>query len=76
MKKDIKYHCRLRVIFAEREIKHGKFAKKVGISGATLSALVNEHQDPSFDTAYAICEELQLTIQEIWIRKQKKPPTN
>lgn len=68
--KESKYECRLRVIFAERRIKHGEFAKKVGISGATLSAVVNEKQDPSFDTAYVISDELGVPIQEIWIRKK------
>lgn len=69
--KESKYECRLRVVFAERRIKHGEFADKIGISGATLSALVNERQDPSFDTAYVISEELGITIKEIWRRKHK-----
>lgn len=60
---------RLRVIFAEREIKQKAFAERVGISGATLSSLVNNKQLPTLEVAYRIAEELGIPIQEIWVNE-------
>lgn len=59
--------CRLRVIFAEREIKQTEFAKQVGISAGALSQLVNGHSLPTLDVAYRIAHALDLNIMEIWI---------
>ncbi|WP_096224909.1 helix-turn-helix transcriptional regulator [Geobacillus sp. FJAT-46040] len=66
----MEFKCRLKVIFAERGIKQGDFAKRIGISQAALSAIVNNRSLPSFQVAYAICEELRLPINEIWIKKE------
>ncbi|MEK4606531.1 helix-turn-helix transcriptional regulator [Geobacillus sp. FSL W8-1251] len=66
----MEFKCRLKVIFAERGIKQGDFAKKIGISQAALSAIVNNRSLPSFAVAYAICEELGMSIHEIWIKKE------
>lgn len=60
--------CRLKVIFAEREIRHGEFARRVGISQASLSALVNNRTLPKFEAAYRIAEELKLPVEKIWVR--------
>lgn len=62
--------CKLRVILAEKEIKHGEFAKRVGISQASLSSLVNNRSLPKFEAAYKIAQELKMPIEEIWIRKE------
>ncbi|KON86621.1 XRE family transcriptional regulator [Sporosarcina globispora] len=64
----MKFKCRLRVIFAEREIRQGDFAKKIGLSQAGMSAIVNNHALPSFPILYRISEELQMDFREIWIR--------
>jgi putative transcriptional regulator len=66
----MQFKCRLKVIFAERDIKQGEFAEKIGVSLGTLSAIVNNRSLPSFPVAYAICEELGMTINEIWIKKE------
>jgi len=65
----MKYKCRLKVIFAERDIKQGEFAKKVGVSASAISSLVNGHTLPSFTVAYKISEQLNMDIREIWIKK-------
>lgn len=62
------YKCRLKVILAENDIAIGEFAKRVGVSFATMSAIVNSKTFPSFDVTYRICEEIQLGINEIWIK--------
>ncbi|SDI19601.1 DNA-binding transcriptional regulator, XRE-family HTH domain [Alteribacillus persepolensis] len=62
----MKYKCRLRIIFAEKEIKQKEFAEKVGISPAGISALVNNRALPSFENAYKICKELDMRLDEIW----------
>lgn len=75
----MEFECRLGIIFAE--IKHEdksftqrKFAKKVGVSTATISALVNEKQTPTFEVAYRIAKELNRYMEEIWILiKDDKP---
>ncbi|AWO73867.1 MULTISPECIES: helix-turn-helix transcriptional regulator [Geobacillus] len=64
------YKCMLKVILAQESIKHGEFAKRINISPGTLSAIVNDKQLPSFNVAYAICEELGMPINEIWIKKE------
>ncbi|PFO13429.1 transcriptional regulator [Bacillus thuringiensis] len=64
------FKCRLRIIFAEREIKQKEFAKRVNLSQSTLSTLVNNTKLPSFPTAYKIAKELNLYIEDIWIEEE------
>lgn len=70
-------HCKLGVILADLKSRYGKdynygsFAKRVGISGTTLSELVNNKQLPRLDTAYAIGDELKMSIEEIWVKEDK-----
>ena len=59
----MEYKCRLKVILAEREISHGEFAKRVGLSAAGMSAIANNHSLPSFKVLYRIVEELEMDIQ-------------
>jgi putative transcriptional regulator len=68
----MKLKCRLRVILAEKEIKHGDIAEKVGISQGTMSALVNNRQLPTLPVAFNIAEVLGLKIEDVWIKEQKK----
>ena len=60
------YKCRLKIIFWEKNIRQGEFAKKVGMSPAGISALVNNKALPSFENVYKICKELDMKIEEIW----------
>jgi putative transcriptional regulator len=62
----MEFKCRLRVILAEKEIPHGEFAKRIEISGAAFSAIVNNRTLPSFETTYKICRELDVSINEVW----------
>jgi putative transcriptional regulator len=62
------FKCRLKVIFAEREITQEEFAKKIGITGSALSGIVRGRTLPQFETLYNICEELNLDIKEIWVK--------
>ncbi|WP_324656536.1 helix-turn-helix transcriptional regulator [Bacillus cereus] len=64
------FKCRLRIIFAEREIKQKEFAKRVNLSQSTLSTLVNNTKLPTFPTAYKIAKELNLCIEDIWIEEE------
>jgi putative transcriptional regulator len=64
------YKCRLKIIFAEREIKQTEFAKKVGIANNTLSQIVNNRVYPSFEVLMRIVEELELPVGEIWIKEK------
>ncbi|MGM2833829.1 helix-turn-helix domain-containing protein, partial [Bacillus cereus group sp. Bce025] len=36
----MKFKCRLKVIFAELDIKQSDFAKRIGVDDSTLSAIV------------------------------------
>jgi len=60
--------CKLKVIFAERDIKQSVFAEEIGMSRTTLSSLVNNQSLPSLPNAYLIAEKLQLPVEKIWIR--------
>lgn len=62
----MKFKCKLKVILAEKEIKHGDFAKTIGVSTGGLSAIVNNKSLPTFQVVYRICEELDMQIHEIW----------
>ncbi|AXI29431.1 transcriptional regulator [Priestia megaterium] len=67
----MEFTCELKVILAEKEIKHEDFAKIVGFSPAGLSSLVNNKSLPSFKSAYRISEALEMDIKEIWIRPKE-----
>lgn len=68
----MEYKCRLKVILAEKEIAHGVFADKIGLSPAAMSSIVNGHSFPSFKVLYKIIEELDMDMREIWIKKEQK----
>ena len=61
----MKFKCKLKVIFAELDIKQSDFAKRIGVDDSTLSAIVRNRTKPRFDTAYLICKELGKPIEEI-----------
>ncbi|WP_226087495.1 helix-turn-helix domain-containing protein [Mesobacillus sp. S13] len=65
------YKCRLKLILAEMEIKHGEFAEQIGIDKSSFSSIVNNKSLPSFETLYTIVEELtkrnpDLKLGDIW----------
>jgi putative transcriptional regulator len=66
--------CRLKILFAEREIKQTEFAKKAGIGSNTLSLLVKGHRLPSLEVAYKIAHELDLNVMEIWKIEEDNNP--
>jgi putative transcriptional regulator len=68
-KLEIKLKCKLKVIFAERNIKYGVFAERVGVTGTTISSLANGRSLPKFEVAYKIAKELKLPIEEIWVEE-------
>lgn len=58
---------KLRVIFAEREIKQTEFCDRVGISRSALSQLATGKTLPTLEVAYKIAKELDLNVMEIWV---------
>lgn len=64
---------RLKVIFAERNIRQNVFAEKVGLSKSALSQLVTGKTTPTLEVAYRIAKELDLNVMEIWVIKEKEP---
>lgn len=66
----MEFKCRLRIIFAEKEIRQKDFSKTTGISQSTLSALVNNTKLPTFPTAYKIAKALNMYMEEIWIKEE------
>lgn len=66
-------HCRLKVIFAERNIRQNDFAEKVEVAPSTLSQLTNNKSLPTLEVAYRIAAELDLNVMEIWVLKQNEP---
>lgn len=62
------FKCRLKVILAEREIPLGVFSKKIGVRPGTLSQIANSRSLPSFEVTYEILEELNLRIDEVWVK--------
>lgn len=61
--------CRLNIIFAERRIKKGDFAKKIGVNPGTLSAWCGDKSMPELEQAYRVAEELNLKVTDIWVNK-------
>lgn len=61
--------CRLKVIFAERNIKQIEFAKLIGVANSSMSAIANGRV-PTLDVAMKIAEELGMKIEDIWVREQ------
>jgi putative transcriptional regulator len=70
--KKLEFKCRLKVILAEKDIKHGDFATRIGMSTSAFSLVVNNRGLPSFEFLYKICEELDMDPREIWIRLKKE----
>ncbi|MFD2680638.1 helix-turn-helix domain-containing protein [Bacillus seohaeanensis] len=67
----MRYKCRLKTILADLDIRHGEFADILGIDKSTISAIINNKSLPSFDTLYAIIEELtkidpSIKLSDIW----------
>lgn len=62
--------CRLRVIFAERNIRQKAFAEELGISQTTLSLLINNRSLPTLEIAYRIAEKLELPVESVWIKEK------
>ncbi|MCM3651351.1 helix-turn-helix transcriptional regulator [Metabacillus litoralis] len=74
------YKCRLKVIFAEKKMEdktftQGKFADAIGISLGALSSIVNDNSLPSFPVFFAICEQLDMPISEIWVKVDESTDT-
>ncbi|MCA1027344.1 helix-turn-helix transcriptional regulator [Cytobacillus kochii] len=68
------YKCKLKVILADKDIRHGEFADKVGIDKSTFSSIVNNKSLPKFETLYEIVEELRridpnLRLGDIWVKE-------
>jgi len=66
----MKFKCRLKVIFAEQEIKQGNFAKEIGLSESALSSLVTNRTLPSFTNAYIIAKALNMHVEDIWVEEE------
>jgi putative transcriptional regulator len=58
--------CKLKVIFAERGLKQGHIAKKIGVSQTTLSLIMNNKTVPTLPVAMRIAKELDMRIEDIW----------
>lgn len=57
---------RLRVILADRRIKKGEFADKVGITRGSLTLILKEERTPTLQVAMKIANALDLKIEDIW----------
>jgi putative transcriptional regulator len=69
---EVQYKCNLRLIFAEikqidKTFTQEKFAKSIGITKGTLSALVNEHSLPTFIVGCKIAHKLKKSVEDIWV---------
>ncbi|MEC0265173.1 helix-turn-helix transcriptional regulator [Paenibacillus anseongense] len=62
--------CRLNEIFAERGMKKGWFANKIGVNASTLSGWCTNKTVPELEQAYRVALELDLNVMEIWVVKQ------
>ena len=62
----MKLKCRLKAILAFKEIKHGEFAKMVGVSATTASTWISGKSNPSLEKAYEIAEILGVEVTDIW----------
>lgn len=61
------FKCRLKVIFAEKKINQNEFAKKVKLSEAAISQLVQNRTLPNLTNAWRISNELDEPIWNIWV---------
>ena len=61
----------LRVILAERKIKKGNFAEKVGINRNTLSFIISEKSVPTLEVAMKIARALDLKVEDIWFFEEE-----
>lgn len=66
----MKIESRLRIILAVKDIRQKQLAAKLKISQNTLSSLVNNHSLPSLEMAYKIADELEMSVEQIWIKEK------
>lgn len=62
--------CRLKVILAEKGLKHGYVADKAKVSLPAFSSLVNNRSLPTLEVAYRIAEVLEMNVMEIWVKEE------
>ncbi|WP_085521461.1 helix-turn-helix transcriptional regulator [Tuberibacillus sp. Marseille-P3662] len=67
----MKFKCRLKIILWERGISQGEFAKRINVSQHAISSFVTGKSLPKFENVYRICEELDMKINEIWIKENE-----
>lgn len=61
--------CRLKAILADKEIKHGDFAKMIGVNTSTLSTWISGKSRPSLEMAFQIADILHVDINEVWVKE-------
>lgn len=66
------FKCRLNIILAERGDGKGEFAERIGVTKGTLSQITNSKSLPSFEVTYAILKELEMGIEEVWVKIEEK----
>lgn len=61
--------CRLKAILADKEIKHGDFAKTLDVNTSTLSTWISGKSRPSLDMAFKIADTLNVDINDLWVKE-------
>jgi putative transcriptional regulator len=63
---------KIRVLRAERRWSQAELATRVGVSRNSINSIENGHFDPSLTLAFAIADEFELKIEDVFQREPAK----
>jgi putative transcriptional regulator len=66
---NVEIKCKLKVILADKEIKHGDFAKMLKVNPGTISSWIRGASFPDVKKAYEVATLLEVSITDIWIKE-------
>lgn len=67
----MEFKCGLKMILWDKRIYQKVFAERIEVSPSALSQVIRSKTVPSFETTYKICTELDMRIEEIWMKKER-----
>lgn len=64
---------RLKVLLAEKEMKHWEFADAMGVTRNTASNWVTGKSNPSLEQCFDIADFFGVKVTDIWMKVEKIP---
>lgn len=63
---------KIREIRKDRKLTQDELAKKINVSRQTINAIENDRYNPTLELAIELSQELEISIEELFLIKQKE----